>query len=780
MCSVAGASVRHDETRSGTRSERVWQAKFSGAGRPVEQKRTFHASEVPLQHPDTAAERSLIGLPIRKLFRRFGHFNGTVTNFDEVSRQFTVEYEDGERESMSLSKLKPHLLAGRPHSDARGGGKRGGGTSDVDAGGSTLVAGNASEIAAANQQTHSGKKWYEVQAVIGERTIRKGQEDCTQVLVLWKGFGLSRATWEPILQIPPIFVDIFKGGELPDPDFFDSDHEQPLEGARQAADGEVPGAFQKEGVDKSKNGVEETQKEDGQVEMHDVHARQRCLEQLGVRQAGGAHETAEGGDREASKASSISRGQHKDADMQHDASRNQEDNGGGGRKYGNGGQERTEGGHGAEFTPATSEGYDMVMHSDTTTGGVIGKVVDLAGDLKRSSQQAYSSNEVNIEEDTAVQLERYLHDIEKKDGTVAMTTRTGTRLCYSYSATVNMFKKPDTKLNGVIRADDTALTQQGIYDKLVALVPTKNGVVKSAEQYCGCDRVQKSSAGLFHYLRDCRQRVTQHSDMHQQDQEHQIAQDDQDAQGLEDARDEARRQVHELAALSSHGAGAWCTARSAEDKGRPHLATLAVASGDSLARSTSGGKCEVRAKAETAVGAVGGRSSGVTGSEALQRLVLKRQLEGVNALLHRDSDGPQLQPHETNSQPLDAQQRQLSEDEGRKAACRLKQAKHLQRDASLQEDCCAPSPLLSHAQVFGESEQEQECVAEGVDAASSSPVWGGAELRAGVRAGARAGLGGKRWLGSKSIKISIRDKMFRFPARSFQVLSGFWCSYRCW
>ena len=61
--------------------------------------------------------------------------------------------------------------------------------------------------------------------------------------------------------------------------------------------------------------------------------------------AGFVAETAEGGDREASKASSISRGQHKDADMQHDASRNQEDNGGGCRKYGNGGQERTEGGH---------------------------------------------------------------------------------------------------------------------------------------------------------------------------------------------------------------------------------------------------------------------------------------------------------------------------------------------------------------------------------------------------------------------------------------------------
>jgi hypothetical protein len=100
-------------------------------------------------------------------------------------------------------------------------------------------------------------------------------------------------------------------------------------------------------------------------------------------------------------------------------------------------------------------------------------------------------------------LEQYLDRIKKMDGNVAMKTRYGTELRFSYSATVNMFTTPDAKLGGVIRASDPALTQQGINDKLVALVPTRtDGVVKAAEQYCGCGRIKKSSAGPFHYLRE--------------------------------------------------------------------------------------------------------------------------------------------------------------------------------------------------------------------------------------------------------------------------------------
>ena len=54
--------------------------------------------------------RRRIGQPIRKLFPRYGNFIGRVESFDASSRQFTVEYEDGEQKEMCLSDLKPHLL----------------------------------------------------------------------------------------------------------------------------------------------------------------------------------------------------------------------------------------------------------------------------------------------------------------------------------------------------------------------------------------------------------------------------------------------------------------------------------------------------------------------------------------------------------------------------------------------------------------------------------------------------------------------------------------------
>ena len=69
-----------------------------------------------------------------------------------------------------------------------------------------------------------GEELYQVEAVIGERTVHHmGGESMTQVLVLWHDYGIERASWEPILNIPSEFVDRFKGGELPDPDFFDDD-----------------------------------------------------------------------------------------------------------------------------------------------------------------------------------------------------------------------------------------------------------------------------------------------------------------------------------------------------------------------------------------------------------------------------------------------------------------------------------------------------------------------------------------------------------------------------
>lgn len=64
----------------------------------------------PLRASPKMSKR-LIGQPIRKFFPRYGYFKGRVSSFDASSQQFTVEYEDGELEDLSLSKLEPHLLS---------------------------------------------------------------------------------------------------------------------------------------------------------------------------------------------------------------------------------------------------------------------------------------------------------------------------------------------------------------------------------------------------------------------------------------------------------------------------------------------------------------------------------------------------------------------------------------------------------------------------------------------------------------------------------------------
>jgi len=64
----------------------------------------------PLRASPKMSKR-LIGQPIRKFFPRYGYFKGRVSSFDASSQQFTVEYEDGEQEDLSLSKLEPHLLS---------------------------------------------------------------------------------------------------------------------------------------------------------------------------------------------------------------------------------------------------------------------------------------------------------------------------------------------------------------------------------------------------------------------------------------------------------------------------------------------------------------------------------------------------------------------------------------------------------------------------------------------------------------------------------------------
>jgi hypothetical protein len=38
---------------------------------------------------------------------------------------------------------------------------------------------------------------------------------------MWKGYGIEHATWEPLQNIPAVWVRRFRAGELPDPDVFD-------------------------------------------------------------------------------------------------------------------------------------------------------------------------------------------------------------------------------------------------------------------------------------------------------------------------------------------------------------------------------------------------------------------------------------------------------------------------------------------------------------------------------------------------------------------------------
>ena len=76
---------------------------------------------------------------------------------------------------------------------------------------------------------------YQVAAVIGKRTV-KGGGRISEVLVLWEDFGIECATWEPILNIPTVFVDRFEGGKLPDPDLFDGGVEEEGE-VEEAEDG---------------------------------------------------------------------------------------------------------------------------------------------------------------------------------------------------------------------------------------------------------------------------------------------------------------------------------------------------------------------------------------------------------------------------------------------------------------------------------------------------------------------------------------------------------------
>ena len=56
-----------------------------------------------------------------------------------------------------------------------------------------------------------------IEALLSERTRRRKNE----VLVMWKGYGIEHATWEPLENIPAPVVQTFRAGQLPHPDVFD-------------------------------------------------------------------------------------------------------------------------------------------------------------------------------------------------------------------------------------------------------------------------------------------------------------------------------------------------------------------------------------------------------------------------------------------------------------------------------------------------------------------------------------------------------------------------------
>ena len=54
------------------------------------------------------AER-LLGTSIRKLFPKYGYFNGVISSFDEEADFYFVRYEDGDEEELTLRELLPYL-----------------------------------------------------------------------------------------------------------------------------------------------------------------------------------------------------------------------------------------------------------------------------------------------------------------------------------------------------------------------------------------------------------------------------------------------------------------------------------------------------------------------------------------------------------------------------------------------------------------------------------------------------------------------------------------------
>lgn len=54
-------------------------------------------------------EERLVGSRIRKLFPKYGYFNGVITSFDAEKRLYLVNYDDGDQDQLTFKELAPYL-----------------------------------------------------------------------------------------------------------------------------------------------------------------------------------------------------------------------------------------------------------------------------------------------------------------------------------------------------------------------------------------------------------------------------------------------------------------------------------------------------------------------------------------------------------------------------------------------------------------------------------------------------------------------------------------------
>ena len=91
----------------------------------------------------------------------------------------------------------------------------------IKLGGSKMAGWRIADETGDETEEGDGEIVFVVEAVLGERKRRHGRAVRSEVLVLWRGYGIEDATWEVSTNIPVAFVRRFKQGFLPNPDMFD-------------------------------------------------------------------------------------------------------------------------------------------------------------------------------------------------------------------------------------------------------------------------------------------------------------------------------------------------------------------------------------------------------------------------------------------------------------------------------------------------------------------------------------------------------------------------------